>query len=226
MEFTLHRQLKTHFAGTDAQFELSVDGFRVDVVNGQQLVEIQHGPLSAIRDKVRTLLERHQVRVVKPLVVRKQLVKRARKNGKVVSRRRSPRQGTLWDLFDELVYFTRVFPHRRLQLHVMLVEVEEWRYPGHGRRRWRRQNDFQIEDRLLTGISFEHTLHDATDLGRLLPLDLPSPFHTGQLAERLGVPRCSAQRVAYCLRETGAARTVGRLRNTWLYELAGCPNAA
>ena len=44
------------------------------------------------------------------------------------------------DLFEELVHFTRVFPHPRLTLEVVLVEIEEWRYPGHGRRRrWRRE---------------------------------------------------------------------------------------
>ena len=30
------------------------------------------------------------------------------------------------------VHFTRVFPHRRLTLEVVLIEIEEWRYPGHG----------------------------------------------------------------------------------------------
>ena len=42
---------------------------------------------------------------------------------------------TYTDLFDDLVHFTRVFPHRRLTLEVPLVDIEEWRYPGHGRRR-------------------------------------------------------------------------------------------
>ena len=48
-------------------------------------------------------------------------------------------RGTFVDLFDELVHFTRVFPHPRLALEVVLVEIEEWRYPGHGRRRWIRR---------------------------------------------------------------------------------------
>ena len=42
------------------------------------------------------------------------------------------------DLFDDLVHFTRAFPHPRVAIEAPLVEVEELRCPGHGRRRWRR----------------------------------------------------------------------------------------
>jgi len=63
------------------------------------------------------------------------LVKLAEKGGEVLGRRLSPKRGQIVDLFDELVHFTRAFPHRRLTLEVPLVEVEERRYPGHGRRR-------------------------------------------------------------------------------------------
>jgi len=52
-----------------------------------------------------------------------------------VSRRWSPKRGAAVDIFDDLVHFTRAFPHKRLTLEVPLVEVEELRYPGHGRRR-------------------------------------------------------------------------------------------
>ena len=101
---------------------------------------------------MRTLLQDHTLVVVKPIVVRKQLVKRASKDGPVVSRRSSPKRGTLLDLFDELVHFTRVFPHPRLTLEVPLVDVEEWRYPGHGRRRRWRASDYQVEDQKLLAV--------------------------------------------------------------------------
>ena len=221
METSLHRQLKEHYARAGAKFEVPVDGYRIDVVNGRTLVEIQHGSLAAIRDKLRKLLQRHTVHVVKPLIARKRLVKRKRKNGQVVSSRFSPKRATLVDLFHELIYFTRVFPHRRLTLHVPLVEVEEWRYPGHGRRRWRRPNDFQVEDQQLLAVAEEHRFRTLADLCKLLPRDLPIPFHTGHLATAMNVDRYVAQRIAYCLREMGGVKTVGKAGNAWLYERNG-----
>jgi hypothetical protein len=218
METSLHRQLKERYAEGGGLTEQRVDRYRIDVIRDKQLVEIQLAPLSAIRDKIRALLKKHDVLVVKPIIVRKHLVKRKREGGRIISRRRSPKQRTLLDVFEELVHFTRVFPHRRLTLEVPLIEIEEHRFPGHGRRRWRRDNDHLVEDQHLLEVLNVHQFRTAADLCRMLPPGLPRPFHTGQLADGLSVERWIAQRMAYCLRHTGAIQQVGKLRGAWLYE--------
>jgi hypothetical protein len=218
METSLHRQLKERYAVDGAAVEQRVGRYRIDVVRGRELIEIQHSPLTAIRDKIAALLKKHDVLVVKPVVITKHLVKLRGEGGQVVSRRRSPKRRTLLDMFEELVHFTRVFPHRRLTLEVLLIEIEEWRYPGHGRRRWRRDNDHLVEDQHLVEVHEVHQFRTAADLCKLLPPALPQPFHTGQLAEGLGVERWIAQRMAYCLREMKAIRQVGKLRGAWLYK--------
>jgi len=217
METSLHRQLKQHYAGTLAPCEVRLGSYRVDVVRDDELIEIQHGSLAAIRDKVRRLLESHRVRVVKPIVLRKRLLRLSAPDGPVVAERLSPKQGRLLDLFDELVHFTRVFPHPRLTLEVPLIEVEERRYPGHGRRRRWRRNDFQVLDQVLLEIREIHQFQAAADLLGLLRGPLPQPFHTGDLARTMGIHRSTAQRIAYCLRHAGAGETVGKLRNALLY---------
>jgi hypothetical protein len=218
METSLHRQLKELYATDGAPVEQRVGRYRIDVVRPGQLVEIQLASLSAIRDKVAALVNEHHLLLVKPIIARKHLIKCKRAGGQVVSRRLSPKQGVLLDVFEELVHFTRVFPHRRLTLEVVLVEIEEWRYPGHGRRRWRRDNDHQVEDQRLVAVHGTHQFRKAADLCRLLPPALPQPFHTGHLAQGLDVQRWIAQRMAYCLRETGAIKPVGKLRGAWLYK--------
>lgn len=217
METSLHRQLKAHYAAGPDEQEVACDGYRIDAVNKGRLIEIQHGSLAAIRDKIRSLLEKHRVTVVKPIIARKQLVKLARRGGKVLERRLSPKRGKLLDVFDELVYFTNVFPHKRLTLEVVLVEVEELRYPGHGRRRRRRSRDFEIEDQRLLSVVEVHRFRTLGDLRNILPRQLPKTFHTGHLAECLDVTRCTAQRIAYCLRETGAIKRAGKQGNALLY---------
>ena len=104
-----------------------------------------------------------------------------------------------------MVHFTNVFPHRGLTLEVLLVEVEESRYPGHGRRRRWRENDHEVEDQRLVAIRGKHRLRTAADLARLVRCPLPSPFHTAHLAESLGVRRWLAQRIVYCLQRMGSA---------------------
>lgn len=220
-ETSLHQQLKAHYADTEtAQTEVKLGRYRIDVVRGSELVEIQHGSLAAIRAKVITLVQSHCVRVVKPIVVRKQLIKRAAKGRRVVDRRLSPKRGTLLELFHELVYFRQAFPHPQLILEVPLVSIEEWRYPGHGRRRWKHQRDHLVEDQRLVSIEAIHEFRTTADLLKLLSVPLPEPFHSRHLAEAMQLPLHFAQKILYALREMGALESRGKQGNLRLYAIS------
>ena len=101
---------------------------------------------------------------------------------------------------------------------MILVDIEESRYPGHGRRRRWRRDDYQIEDQRLLSINDCLTLRKASDLRDLLPVEFPASFHTGHVAAALAVERWVAQRIAYCLRETGATQVVGKWRGALVYQ--------
>src|SRR5271157_4768736 len=81
METSLHRELKLLYAGRQARYEVSLAGNRIDAIARGRLIEIQHGSLGAIRDKIRNLLESHRVTIVKPIIATKVLVKKAAKGG-------------------------------------------------------------------------------------------------------------------------------------------------
>lgn len=220
METSLHQQLKRQYAASPDQVEVRIGNFRIDALDDGWLVEIQHGSLAAIRDKTAKLLDDdHQVRIVKPIVRSKRLVKRARKGGKVVDQRMSPKRGTLLDMFDELLYFRNVFPHARLRLETPLVDIEEWRYPGHGRRRRRRDRDHVVEDQKLVEVCESHTFTSAADVLRLIPA-IDEPFDTQALAEALDIQRWVAQKIAYTCRHIGAMKEVGKRGNAKLYRRA------
>jgi hypothetical protein len=61
-------------------------------------------------------------------------------------------------------------------------------------------------------------LRTPSDLLELIPDDLAEPFDTRDLARSLEAPRWLAQKIAYCLRQTGAASVVGKRGNAMLYE--------
>ena len=218
METSLHRELKQLYADDGAETEVPLGDYRIDVVAEDELIEIQHGSLAAIRSKVGRLVAEHRVLVVKPIIIRKRIVRQDKKGGRVLGRRLSPKQGSIFDLFDELVYFHQVFPHSNLVLEVPLVDVEEWRFPGHGRRRRWRNNDHEVEDRKLLEVHKIHRFRTESDFLQFIPGDLAVPFHTGQLADKLGIERWIAQKMAYCLRHINAIREVGKQGNARLYE--------
>jgi hypothetical protein len=216
METTLHRQLKDHYAGARDRQEVRVGKYRIDIVRGKRLVEVQHSSLSALRDKTRELLKDHDVEIIKPLIARRRLVKLDGEAGQPVSTRWSPKRATPLDLFHELVFFTRVFPHRRLTLRIPLIEIEECRYPW--KRRNRRRGQFRVQDQRLLEVVSEDVYRTPRDLRRLLPDDLPAEFGTRELARGLEIEGWFARRIAYCLRETGCARLVGKQGNSLRYQ--------
>ena len=223
MEHSIHRQLKSLYVSDSDRHEVTVDGFRIDAVDGKRLIEIQYGSLGAIRNKIRRLLRSHDVLVVKPLVERKQLLKRDVPEGPVVSQRRSPKKQTLWNLFDDLVHFVDVFPHPRLELEVLMTLQDEYRLPAEKKRRVSR--GFVVEDRFLAEVTGRAMLRTVDDLLAMLPESIRAPgrsgpFSTADLATAAGISRPLARKVAYCLRHCGVTRVVGKDGNAILYELS------
>lgn len=217
METTLHQQLKRMYAPGAEANEVAVGDYRIDAVaDDGRLIEVQCASLGAIRDKVRVLCRTHDVTVVKPVVVRKRIVKHAEKDGPVLSSRLSPKRETVLSVFEELVHFTSPFPHERLVLEVVEIEVAEHRVPR-TRRRWR-QKDHRVVDRELVELIHGHEFRRPEDFTCLLP-SLVEPFTTGDLAEASGMPRWLAQKAAYFLREIGTWTVVGKQGNAVLYEM-------
>ncbi len=215
METSLHRSLKDRYAsGQDGRREVRIDGFRIDAIDeAGRLIEVQSGPLGPLRGKLRQLLPLHRLRIVKPVVLSRRLVQTSPRGGSILSVRRSPKRGSLVDVFDDLLGVVRVFPHVNLDIEILGVTIDEVRVAR------RRRPGYTVADRRLGQIQETVTLARASDLWTLLPAECAEDevFTTNELARRLGRPIWFAQRVAYCLRETKAARAVGKTGNRLIY---------
>lgn len=215
METSLHRSLKElHGPAAGGRCEVAVDGFRIDAVAADgSLVEIQSGGLGALKPKLRSLLPRHRIRVVKPIVLGRVVVRRTAADGPDLSRRRSPRRGSLVEAFEDLVGLASMLPDPNLTVQIVGVAIEEVRLPR------RRRPGFAVIDRRLIEVREAVTIGSADDLWDLLPTDFPrfEPFSTADLARKLGTTRPFAQRIAYCLRNAGAAQPVAKRGNSYIY---------
>ncbi|MEM1069315.1 MAG: hypothetical protein AAGG48_19860 [Planctomycetota bacterium] len=221
METTLHQQLKQCYAQDESQTEVTMGRFRIDVVRDDELIEIQCASLSAIRDKCRKLLERHPLRVVKPVVMRTRIAKVKRSGGEITSRRMSPKRGDILDVFDELIYFTRVFPHDNLIIEIPLVHVEQIRSPSRKRRRRAWHKNYHVEDTRLESIESTIELREPQDLLTLIDVpDATEHFTTADLASWVDRPRWKAQQIAYVLRKTGAVNATDRKKTGIVYQPA------
>ena len=219
MERSLHQQLKRFYADDDSCTEVVMGRYRIDAVRDDELIEVQCASLAAIRDKCQSLLKRHRLRIVKPVISRTRITKIKKEGGKVTSSRMSPKRGDMLDLFEELIYFTRVFPNPNLVLEVPLVQVEEIRMPRTKKRRRRWHKDYQVYDVRLESIDQTWDFCEATDLLKILDWQGRSgEFNTADIAAAIDRPRWVAQQIAYVLRKMGAIESVGRTKSGVIYE--------
>ncbi len=218
-EGSLHSALKTRYAGPDGLVEQAVDGFVVDVVRGEELVEIQTSSFASAAPKLRRLVHRHRVLVVHPIAVERWLVK-VDAGGAVVSRRRSPKRGIPADLFDQLVAFPELVAHPNFSLELLLVREEEVRGPVPEGARYRYPRQWWRLDRRLLEVVGTIRIESPAGLTRLLP-PLPATYTSADIAAALGRPKRLAARASYCLHKSGASVRVGRSGRLGAYRLAG-----
>jgi hypothetical protein len=217
-EKPLHAALKEWYARPDDRFEVSVDGFVVDIVRDDLLVEVQTGSFSGIKRKLAVLAARHPVRLVYPVAREKWIVKLAGDGHSQLGRRKSPKRGAVEHVFKELVSFPQLLSAPNFSLDVLLIQEEEVRRYD-GKRGWRRRGWVTHERRLLEVVG--HRLFETpADMRALVPNALDEPFTTAELAAAIVKPRWLAQKMAYCLREMGAIAQVGKRGNAILYARA------
>jgi hypothetical protein len=214
-EQPLHAALKAYYAHPDAQTEVLVDGYHVDVVRKGVLIEIQTGNFSAIKRKLGDLVPHHPLTLVYPIAVEKWILKYPQDGALTPPRRKSPKRGRPVDLFAELVSFPGLAVEPNFTLELALIQEEELRrYTGE--KRWRRGGWETIERRLIQVLA-RRTFRGPAAFAALLPPDLPEAFTTADIAAGLPAPLWLAQKAAYCLREMGAIQRVGKGGRSWLY---------
>jgi hypothetical protein len=217
-ESPLHAALKTWYAQPGDRFEVPVDGFVVDIVHGDLLVEIQTGNFAAIKRKLTTLVDNYPVRLVYPIARDKWLVKLPGDGRGQLRRRKSPKHGAFENVFEELVSFPKLLSNPNFAVEVLLIQEEQiCRYDV--RRRWRRRGWITQERRLLQ-VMERQLFETPADMGALVPPDLAEPFTTANLADAIGQRGRVAQKMAYCLRKMGALTAVGKQGNAILYTRA------
>ena len=223
-ERPLHASLKRWYARPGDRVEVAVDGYVIDLVRGDLLIEVQTRGFSSMRHKIAALLGRgHRVRIVHPIAVDTWIVK-LDGDGAVLSRRRSPRHGRPCDAFAEFVSVAQLLAHDHLEIDLILIDSEELRYHSPDGP-WRR-GGWTVEERRLIEVVGTLPIRDVADLAALIPAGLPEQFTTADLAVRLGRPRRVAQQMAYCLRIVDVIVPVAKRGHHVEYRLGSRANGA
>ena len=214
-ERSLHRALKARYAVGGGVIEQAVDGFVADVVAGGRVVEIHTGNFRPLRRKLPRLLERHPVTLVHPVARDRYIVKVSADPTVPPTRRRSPKHGSVFQVFPALASIPALLAHPNLTLEVVMTIEEEVRAMN-GRGSWRRRG-WAILDRRLVDVVEICTITSMADLFALLDADLPDRFTTRDVAAAMKSPRRLGQIAAFCFREGGVSEVCGKAGNALVY---------
>lgn len=217
-EKSLHASLKKWVAQPGDQFEVAVDGFVIDIVQGDLLVEIQTGNFASIRSKLNKLVRSHRVRLIYPIAQEKWIVKLPKDEGGETSRRKSPKRGRVEELFWEMVSFPQLLTHPNFSLEVLLTKEEELRRYDN-KKNWRRKGWGIVERRLLE-VENQILFENPADWHTLLPKGM-GEFTVKDLAEKIGIRKQLSQKMAYCLRKADVIKLIGKRGRANLYKVSG-----
>jgi hypothetical protein len=213
-EKPLHASLKAWYAQPGDQFEVPVEGFVIDIVRDDLLLEIQTGSFAAIKSKLARLLRSHQIRLIYPIAQEKWIVRLATDDRCAATRRKSPKRGRIEDLFWKMVSIPQLISSGNLSLEVLMIREEEARrYTG--KRKWRRRGWVTAERRLLEVVG-RRVFDTPADWLALLPEGF-EPFTARDLADAVGIRLELAQKMAYSLREAKLVTLIGKRGRANLY---------
>ena len=216
-EKPLHASLKTWYAQPGDRLEVPVDGFVIDIVRDNVLLEIQTRHFGAIKSKLAALVSSHQVRLIYPIAQEKWIVQSPTAGNAFGTRRKSPKRGRVEDLFRELVAIPRLLSNQNFSLEVLMTREEERRRFDR-RRRWR-TGGWITEERRLLDVVERRVFEGPGSWMELLPFQ-KEPFTSRDLAEAIGIRLDLAQKMTYSLRQAGLIQSLGKRGRATLYELA------
>ncbi len=209
----LHAELKAWLARPGDCLEESIDGYVIDLVRGDLLMEVQTRSFGKLKAKLEALLPLHPVRLIYPVTLEK-WIRRETADGSLVGRRRSPKHGRVEQIFGELAWINPVLAHPNLSVEVVLIHEEEVRRPKSGLHPWRK--GWGTSERRLLAVQGMQIFARVSDLAWLLPPGLPEVFTVRDLIQP-GVNRWLAGKMAYCLVRSGATEPAGKRGRSLLY---------
>lgn len=144
-EKRLHRILKD-FISEDAEAqEVSVGRYTADLLAGGEITEIQTRSLRPLLPKLTYYLEEtdYRVTVLHPILAEKTLIRAERDTGEVLSVKKSPKKGRIFDGLAELYWLSPLLPNERLTVRFPLLRADEVRYSE--RVRYRKSGAYEAE---------------------------------------------------------------------------------
>ena len=173
-EKTIHAVLKHYLDPREQYHEQRCCGFVADILAEGEIIEIQTRSFDRLRRKLEAFLDLYDVTVVYPIPAVKWVSWIDEETGEVTAKRKSPKKGSYYQVFQELYKIKPYLSHPRLHFRLILIDLEEYRLLN-GWSRDRKRGSCRY-DRIPVELVDELCLNGPEDFKALLPDGLPEEF--------------------------------------------------
>ena len=214
-EKTLHAVLKEYFEPDKAKHEKRVGSFVADIVTDNGIIEIQTGAFEKLRKKLAAFLEIYTVTVVYPIPKIKWLLWIDTQTGKMTKKRKSPKQGRIYDAIFELYKIRPFMNHINFRLCIVFVDLEEHRYLDGWNEN--KKKGSTLCDRVPVDISEEIYFNNKADYAKFIPVELKCRFTSKDYKSAANISLYTAQTALNIFNHIGAVKRIGKQGNLYIY---------
>lgn len=217
-ERSLHRTLKEMYCENGGECEVKLMGFTADVFDGKTITEIQSSQFYKLRKKLSAFTEQYSVRIVYPIARTKYLSWIDKDTGEIISRRKSPKCGHIYDILPQIYELSEFIGHKNVVFEAVLSDVEEYRVrDGFGKDKKRRASHL---DKVPNTCFESFILSSPSDYLDCIREYLPKQFTADKFAKALKRNMRFAYRSLKVLEAVGAVKKTGKDGRKNLYELS------
>ena len=200
-EKTLHKVIKNYYEPNPIYQEIKVDGYICDIVRDDIIIEVQTRSLNKLVKKLEVILNKRKVKVVYPIPHIKYLS--WIDNGEIVSTRKSPKVGSIYDIAKELYRIKWFLNNPNFELTILLIDLIEYRnLDGYSKDRKRGSSRY---DRVPSELFNEITI---SDYRMFVPFD--EKFTSKEYAKKTKQNLSRAQTLLTILKYLGVVEVVGK----------------
>jgi hypothetical protein len=158
-----------------------------------------------------------KVKIIHPIIINKYIEKYSEK-GTCLSRRKSTRHGSEWDLFKNMIYAPELAMLPGLSIELAIVDVVEKRICD-GKGSWRRKG-ISLLDKELSAWHGCLCLESPADYRHFVPFKKKEKFTVSMLAQKVEIDLVLARKTLYVLNKLGIVNRIGKKKNqAWVYVL-------
>ena len=213
-ESSLHHSLKFQYS-LSGETEIAIGEYICDGQGGQgEIIEVQTGSFGPLKEKAKQLAQTGKLKIIHPIINQKQ-IELYDTNGQLISRRKSPRKGKVWDLFSKLIYAPEIPLLKNLSIELAVVDIVEKRIDD-GCGSWRRKG-VSISNRILEAYHHSVVLKNRKDYYQFIPFKSNEHFTTGDLALKAGIKSSLARKTLYVLAKMSLVERIGKQGKAIVY---------